>query len=47
MNPKPHELYVVSILLEYIITVITSVIAFHSSGGSINTLKSAFLTHEN
>jgi anterior pharynx defective protein 1 len=46
INAKPH-LYWLSILLEYIITATTSVIAFHSSGGSINSLKSAFSRHEN
>ncbi len=45
MNAK--QLYVVSILLEYIITVITSVIAFYSSGGSFNSLKSALKRHQN
>lgn len=36
------QLYVVSILLEYVLTIITSMIAFHSSGGSVDRLKSIF-----
>lgn len=38
------QLYLVSILLEYLITVISSVLAFHSAGGTINTFKSVILS---
>ncbi|CAG2115749.1 unnamed protein product, partial [Medioppia subpectinata] len=33
------QLYMLSVVLIYAVTVITSVFAFHSAGGSLNTLK--------